>query len=156
MKRKDISASSKVLLAGMAMESKCTGRLLMSDGALAKTCGIARSQVIECKRRLEKTGLITKDGDAIKQVQPYKILDQRLSQRNSGQPGEIVVAASKRELATCLRCRKKCGSLSKAGWCRACNADAKLDRKVRVAIDTALKSRDFPVADDPQPAEKTA
>jgi hypothetical protein len=57
----------------------------------------------------------------------------------SGKPGPVPKWEQAKPSVTCPRCRKPRGGLLRAGHCRSCNLDLKLDRKVTTTVQIELK-----------------
>ena len=122
LKREDISASCKLVLAGLAMESYGSGHISISHQAVAAICGINRITVLNGLARLCEVGLIEKDGAPVRQVQPYKILHARLVD------AQAAVVKPKLE---CPRCHGRCLQLLRVGYCRHCRWKDKVRGVVR-------------------------
>lgn len=136
MARRDISPACKLVLAAMAMESLGSGHIAISHQALAFLCGLSRSAVLDCLRRLQACGLIEPDGKPVKQVQPYRILHARLI--NDVKAVELRPAKVIRAVILCPSCKRKRPMLLKSGICRACAWDIKMDRKVRRLVQEEI------------------
>jgi hypothetical protein len=135
LERKDIAQSSKILLAVMNMESRGKGYLCFSDSLLSDKTGISRSQIVFLRTDLEKHGLIEKDGDSIKQIQPYRLLhpDMRPSEESPEEP--LAPMSARVTKPICPQCKiKKRKVQTLTGICKACehlNALAATGRRHR-------------------------
>jgi|SRR6185503_7160451 len=127
LNRKDISASAKLVLGVLDMEAFGRGGIAISHQVIADKCGLSRPQALENIHSLEEVGLIAKDGDPVRQVQPYRFLHPRMARNET-----------KRPLVTCSSCKAQCYGVSKStGWCRSCTSKVAAKRKL-LAAERAL------------------
>lgn len=122
---------AKVILGAMRMHSR-NGRqpVSMSDGAIARGCGLSRPTVIAGLRRLLELGKIERDGEPVKQIQAYKVSPARF-EKERAQPASSRSAA---RLVQCGKCKLGRKMLNRAGLCRGCAAEVKLDADVKQAV----------------------
>ena len=132
LRRKDLSASCKVVFAGLAMESYGSGRISISHQAIAAICGISRITALDSLARLREVGLIDKDGTPVNQVQPHRILHSRLVGAQAA-----AIAAGPEESLECPRCHRSCKQLLRVGYCRACRWQDKIRGIVREEMAVA-------------------
>lgn len=123
LSRTDITASARLVLAAMNMESLGSGRVAVSDGILAIVAGVSRGQIVEVRRRLEAAGLIQKDGPPSKQVQAYLLLHPDMC--GAGEVREPLTRRPKMELRPCARCKTQCVPQKRTGWCKTCSTEAR-------------------------------
>jgi hypothetical protein len=119
LKRKDLSAYSKVVLGGIGLASHGSGRISMSHGAIGKICGVSRTQVLACYRELSAAGLLEAHGEPVKQIQSYRILHPRLIGKKVAELTKPI-AKPKPGLVSCPKCGKQCKRLKNVGYCRKC------------------------------------
>ena len=135
LRRTDLSATAKIVLAAMAMESYSSGKVSISHQAIATTAGVSRPQVLYCLKVLEGKGLIEADGTPVKQVQPYRLLHARLCARSRR---EAVPEVKGRSPVRCPRCGKSRQMLLKVGWCRSCGWELKVRKIAQEEISGSL------------------
>lgn len=139
LRRRDINPCSKLTLAAMNMESKCSGFVFASDEAIADLAGISRASVIAARTLLEHKELIEKNGDPIGQVQGYKLLHADMA------PSESAKASGQADIPKggpqCSKCKKSIKNQTKTGLCRKC-ARQKHDAEVYEAARAHLRSDD--------------
>lgn len=137
LRLRNLSAANKMVLAGMAMEAKGTGRIAISHGALAITCGCSRTTAMAACLALEKAGLIAKDGVPRGQVQPYRLLHPRLvSKFVGGARSQSKEGPKTTALLRCPRCQERCRALLKTGHCRGCRWNDKVDGRIEAKLKT--------------------
>lgn len=139
----DISFAAKVVFAAVRMMSKGESVVALSCQSIADVCHASRPTVIGALRVLEKSALIRKSGAAVKQVQPYEILHERmLKLGRTGELTEVTTARKKTSLVKCVRpgCKKLTPGHS-TGWCIACRRDVELDGRIRRKVEVALDQR---------------
>lgn len=129
--RRDISGSAKVILAAMLIESKGTGIVAMSTGAIAISAGCSRGTAVAGCAALLKAPLIEKYGEQVNQIQPYRILHVRLAYSGI-KPVPTTIAA-----VFCPQCHRRVRSLPKLGPCRDCRWNAKVDRRIDAKLRKA-------------------
>lgn len=127
LRRTDLSAACKIVLAGLGQESRQTGRVAISHQALAFVCGLSRVTVFDCLQRLSAVGLIQEDGPRVKQVQPYRLMHPRMASSTAREGKHDPICAR----VVCPKCKKSRPALLKIGICRSCNWDLKIRRIVR-------------------------
>lgn len=131
--RRDVSASAKVLLTTMRMESKGSGGIMLSYSWLGQKAGMTKGHVCECTRELETKGFIEKNGAPVKQIQPYRILCEEFIAPEK--PLEPSTLRRTNPAIFCHRCRKRCRGIDpNTGWCRECVESASLPGKIAQAI----------------------
>lgn len=130
---KILNPVGKLVFYAYADESKGTRRpVWMSDSVLAARAGVSRAAVIPAKLRLAELGLIEKVGAPTKekQVQGYRITHHLFSEKAQASQ-EILTAKQPRRFTLCSECGKLRPSVTKAGWCRSCNAVKNTERIAR-------------------------
>lgn len=136
---KKLSATAKIVMFGMAMESKGAGEVAISNGALAITCGCSRPSVIAALKNLEAAELIRKKGAPIDQVQAYSLLHPRYAVRQKAMlplPADSKPAKPKVIFRfRCPSCSRMRPSLLRVGWCRSCNNQKRIREVVREEIN---------------------
>lgn len=133
MARRDISATAKVVLLAMNMESWGKGGFMDSDQLLAKRAGVGRSSVLAARQALVEKKLIEADGEPEHQVQAYRFLHPEMQAKTGG--GREAEPVTVRDPVRCGKCCRACRGVGKAGMCRACVAELELPRQVQAALD---------------------
>jgi hypothetical protein len=130
MERTDISSGAKVILAVQNMEAYGTGLVSMSHSVVARKAGCSRPQVLACLKALCKAGLIEKDGMPVKQVQPYRLLHRDM--RAACPVDTTPVTDKDRSIpVACPKCRRIIKRLPRAGVCRTCSTEARVEKTAR-------------------------
>jgi hypothetical protein len=146
MSRTDLTPADKLLLTVLNMESYSSGRVLLSHAALSRSSGVGRTGVLACLKSLTRAGLIEKDGLPVKQVQPYKLLHPSMRARGGSLafnevPGGSSDGQSRAVPAACPQCHRICKRLPRAGVCRSCHRERKIEQTVRRVL-----REEFPAA----------
>ena len=106
----------------------------MSDGAIARRCGVSRPSVISGMRQLLDVGLVEKVGLPVNQVQAYRICHAMFG-AGSGHVNAAGIAEAASPLASavpaCANCHRPCKRLTRAGICRGCKAEMDLAARVK-------------------------
>lgn len=131
MRGRNISPAEKIVWAAMAMHSMGSGQVCMSHQTIATASGLTRLLVLQSVRNLIKTGMIQPDGAPKCQVQPYRVLQMRSRASAAVQSVPTIGRRTERPFLECGRCHQLRRGLMKTGWCRSCNSDIDLDRRIR-------------------------
>lgn len=124
-----LSPIGKLVFQAFASNAMGTNRpVSMSDGDIAKRCGVSRPSVIGAIERLLALGLIEKVGPPRKQIQAYRICHQLFASPAGVSESEETPAIWK---AGCLKCHREVRRLTRAGYCRGCHKDEEMLAKVR-------------------------
>ena len=133
---KSLSPIGKLVFYALAAKACGTNRKVwMSDGAIARRCGVSRPAVIAGMRQLGELGLVEKVGSPVNQVQAYRICHPMFGVTRGGdsrasnfhdQPKGITAS-----VLLCAKCHRPCKRLTKAAYCRGCTADLELARQIR-------------------------
>ena len=140
--RRDVTAGAKLVLGAMGVESRGTGFVAASDDALAHIAGMSRNAVSAARKQLIGAGLIRPSGERNQQVQPYEILHPRYKSVNApgveeGPPTDL---RRRKEWVECPICHHKRPGLLKAGYCRTCKGDRRIERIAERVCDRKLAS----------------
>jgi len=132
---KVLSPIGKLVFYALAAKACGTNRaVLMSDGAIALRCGVSRPSVIAGLDQLLLLGLIEKVGLPVDQVQAYRIRHRMFGAAVGREPDASEVRDTRvgaATMLTCAKCHRPCRRLTKAAYCRSCQADIELAREVR-------------------------
>jgi len=129
-----LSPIGKLVFYALATKACGTNRTVwMSDGAIARRCGVSRPAVIAGMRQLLALGLVEKVGLPVNQVQAY-----RISHPMFGAGSGHVKFADPTEQASplassvraCANCHRSCNRLTRAGLCRGCKSDSDLAARI--------------------------
>jgi hypothetical protein len=148
-----LSPIGKLVFYALAAKACGTDRTVwMSDGAIARRCGVSRPSVISGMHQLLALGLVEKVGLPVNQIQAYRICHPMFRAAH----GRAEVAATTGSaggaapaLRPCASCRRPCARLTRAGVCRACKSDSDLAARVR-----AVRAELGPDASPEQIAER--
>src|ERR1039457_4939506 len=119
-----LSPIAKLVFYALAAKACGTNRTVwMSDGAIARRCGVSRPSVISGMRQLLEVGLVEKVGLPVNQIQAYRICHPLFGKASghtvtsdlpsSSSPAPMV-------LRSCASCHRPCRRLTRAGICRGC------------------------------------
>lgn len=125
--RKDLSASDKIVLCGMCLNSYKEGFVSrISHSALGVVCGLARTTVMASVKHLVAAGVIEAVGKPERQVTPYRIVD------GFYRAGAEAPVAEKRAvvLNVCGKCKKR-RKVNKTGYCESCRIQSEVERRMR-------------------------
>lgn len=130
-----LSPIGKLVFYVLATKACGTNRTVwMSDGAIARRCGVSRPSVISGMRQLLDIGLVEKVGLPVNQVQAYRICHPMFN-AGSGHANIADTAHPTNPLASakhaCGNCHRPCKRLSRAGICRGCKAEKDLAARVK-------------------------
>lgn len=130
-----LSPIAKLVFYALATKACGTNRTIwMSDGAIARRCGVSRPSVISGMRQLLAVGLVEKVGLPVNQVQAYRICHPMFGS-GSGRTEISDSAGASRSTPTPLRscgsCHRPCNRLTRAGVCRGCKAEMDLAARVK-------------------------
>jgi DNA-binding Lrp family transcriptional regulator len=113
----------------------------MSDGAIARRCGVSRPSVIDGMRQLEELGLVEKVRSPVNQIQAYRICHPMFGAAREYDSGVSEIenkpeSTNKRQSAAmsplkCAKCHRLSKWLTRAAYCRRCSSDVELVRQVR-------------------------
>jgi hypothetical protein len=130
--RRDINGSAKAVYAAMLIESKGTGLIAMSHGALGIVAGCTRVTAMGACAALGKAKVIERYGEKVDQIQPYRILNVR----NPKAAGAKFTVKTIPPLF-CPQCKRRVRALPKEGPCRDCKWNAKVDRRIEAKLRKA-------------------
>ena len=130
-----LSPIAKLVFYALATKAFGTDRTIwMSDGAIARRCGVSRPSVIACMRQLLTEGLVEKVGLPVNQIQAYRICHP-LFGKAAGHTVATDPSSSSSPAAmamrSCASCHRPCRRLTRAGICRGCQSDSDLAARVR-------------------------
>ena len=129
-----LSPIAKLVFYALAAKACGTNRTVwMSDGAIARRCGVSRPSVISGMRQLLEVGLVEKVGLPVNQVQAYRICHPMFG-AGSGHANVADNPEPASPLAlparACGNCHRLCNRLTRAGLCRSCKADSDLAARI--------------------------
>jgi DNA-binding Lrp family transcriptional regulator len=131
-----LSPTAKLVFYALAATACGTDRKVwMSDGVIALRCGVSRPSVIAGMRQLLELGLVERVGLPVNQIQAYRICHPMFGEAGRHDSGasdfhdipQVAVVS----VLSCAKCHRPCKRLTRAAYCRGCNADIELARQVR-------------------------
>lgn len=133
---KSLSPTAKLVFYALAAKTCGTNRKAwMSDGAIALRCGVSRPSVISGMRQLLELGLVEKVGSPVNQIQAYRICHPMFGAAGDHESGvsefQVKPVGAADPMPRCAKSRRPCKRLTKAAYCRGCNADVELARQIR-------------------------
>jgi DNA-binding Lrp family transcriptional regulator len=130
-----LSPIAKLVFYALATKACGTNRTVwMSDGAIARRCGVSRPSVVAGLRQLLAVGLVEKVGLPVNQVQAYRICHPMFGTASGEADASESAGASKAAapfMRSCATCHRPCNRLTRAGVCRGCKADSDLAAQVK-------------------------
>ena len=128
------AAVAKIGMRLIARHACTTTRYVVSSIKRLQSCGYLESQPVGNGSRAHyrltsaKFSISGKDPIGVE----LSTVDVRTRGRGMIRPGELTPT-----IIRCPRCSKHCGGLLKVGWCRSCQWDDKVDKRIDAKLKTA-------------------